>query len=462
MNYISLLFLFMFLAHCTSTFAQNLEANDNLKAKLPMLLSEVKYWGYQIQGIDNSGAVDSLIASHYDMLVLEPTRTDWSSDTRDFNTSDMVTRLKNSLASDGVHRKLVVAYIDIGEAEDWRWYWNWSMDWDCTPPLPADWPSYIIACDPDGWSGNYPVAYWDPIWKDIVIWGNNQDSNPYGNYTSIIDEVILDGFDGIYLDWVEAFEDTDVMDAAQNEGKDPAVEMISFIEEMRTYASARNPDFLIIQQNAASLCDEHPELFDAINAIAQEAIWYDGDADVDWNDSLGYDFTNDPSLVEYYIGYLDQYLNAGVPVFDCEYALNYADAAYSKSYEKEYIPYATRRSLGKLTSTPPPGYITVNILDDSGEGIPDGYNLTQNYPNPFNPSTIIEYSIPNNENQIFTTVKLKVYDLLGREVKVLVDEKQSAGIYQVKFSSESLNSGIYFYTLKTNSFRKTKKMLLVK
>jgi cysteinyl-tRNA synthetase len=185
--------------------------------------------------------VDALVTSHYDMLVLEPTRTDWSSDDKYFDAKEMVTRLKNSKASDGQGRKLIIAYIDIGEAEDWRWYWTWSKDWDCQGDPPADWPDYILACDPDGWTGNYPVAYWDPDWKDIIIYSQNQGSHPDRDYNSVIDEVIKDGFDGIYLDWVEGFENEAVIAAAQAAGKDPASEMIAFIQDMRTTRRPATP-----------------------------------------------------------------------------------------------------------------------------------------------------------------------------------------------------------------------------
>jgi cysteinyl-tRNA synthetase len=322
----------------------------------PMPLADVTYWAYQIQDISRPGVVDALVTSHYDMLVLEPTRTDWSSDDKYFDAKEMVTRLKNSKASDGPHNKLIIAYSDIGEAEDWRWYWTWSKDWDCQGDPPADWPDYILACDPDGWTGNYPVAYWDPGWKDIIIYGQNQGSHPDRDYYSVIDEVIKDGFDGIYLDWVEGFENEAVIAAAQASGKDPASEMIAFIQDMRTYAAARDPNFIIIQQNAAALIDGHPELPSRIDAIAQEAIWYDGDATDDWSDPDGYDWVNDSDLTSYYVGYLNQYLNAGLPVFNCEYALSYANTAYTKSIDKGYVPYVTRRSLSRLTTTPPPGY----------------------------------------------------------------------------------------------------------
>lgn len=55
-----------------------------------------------------------------------------------------------------------------------NWYWTWTKDWPQSQPLPADWPDYILTSDPDGWEGNYPVAYWDERWKDIVIYGQGE------------------------------------------------------------------------------------------------------------------------------------------------------------------------------------------------------------------------------------------------------------------------------------------------
>ncbi|NNE45071.1 MAG: glycoside hydrolase, end-alpha-1,4-polygalactosaminidase [Rhodothermales bacterium] len=330
--------------------------DDDGTLRPPMSLQDVEFWGYQIQDVAATGAVDALVASRYDMLVLEPTRTDWSSEDKSFDTAAMVARIKQSAASDGEHRKLVIAYIDIGEAEDWRWYWTWSTDWDCQGQPPGDWPEYILICDPDGWGGNYPVAYWDAAWKDIIIYGRNQDSTPHGDYTSVIDEAIRSGFDGIYLDWVEGFENVDVVARAELDGKDAATEMIQFIAEMRTYARARVPGFLIIQQNAAELIDSRPALVPEIDAIAQEGIWYDGDATDDWNDPDGHDWVNDADLVDYYLDHLQDYTNAGLPVFNCEYALSRSADAYSLSRQHGFIPYVTRRSLGRLTTTPPPSY----------------------------------------------------------------------------------------------------------
>lgn len=92
-----------------------------------------------------------------------------------------------------------------------------------------------------------------------------------------------------------------------------------------------------------------------------------------------------------------------------------------------------------------------------GNIIPDKYELHSNFPNPFNPSTSIKFDIPSN-----TFAKLVIYDVMGREVKILVNEKLSPGTYQTSFEGSSLNSGVYFYRLITDGFSETKRMLLIK
>lgn len=97
-------------------------------------------------------------------------------------------------------------------------------------------------------------------------------------------------------------------------------------------------------------------------------------------------------------------------------------------------------------------------INASNSVVPDDYLLGQNYPNPFNPSTRINFSVP-----VSSLVTLKVYDALGKEVAVLVDEYVSAGNYTTEFyASASLNSGVYFYTLNSGNFRDTKKLMLLK
>ena len=96
--------------------------------------------------------------------------------------------------------------------------------------------------------------------------------------------------------------------------------------------------------------------------------------------------------------------------------------------------------------------------------VPNVFQLYQNYPNPFNPSTTIKYSIPSNLNSSNggTLVTLKIYDLLGREVKLLVNEEKSPGFYEVNFNAANLASGIYLYRIKADNFVVTKKMILLK
>ncbi len=89
--------------------------------------------------------------------------------------------------------------------------------------------------------------------------------------------------------------------------------------------------------------------------------------------------------------------------------------------------------------------------------IPLEYNLFQNYPNPFNPVTVIKYSIAER-----TKVNLTVYDILGNEIKTLVNENKEPGYYEINFESENLSSGIYLYRLNTNNFVSIKKMVIIK
>ncbi len=88
---------------------------------------------------------------------------------------------------------------------------------------------------------------------------------------------------------------------------------------------------------------------------------------------------------------------------------------------------------------------------------PKQFALHANYPNPFNPSTIIKYEIPKQSH-----VELKVFDILGREIVTLIDQVQTAGVYNAVFNAEKLSSGIYFYSIKADGYNAVRKMLLIK
>lgn len=99
----------------------------------------------------------------------------------------------------------------------------------------------------------------------------------------------------------------------------------------------------------------------------------------------------------------------------------------------------------------------VTSVKETQSALPTAYSLGQNYPNPFNPSTLISYSIPQN-----SFVTLKVYDVIGKEVATLVNQSQSAGKYEVRFDASNLSNGVYMYSIKTDNFTSTKKMILIK
>jgi hypothetical protein len=99
----------------------------------------------------------------------------------------------------------------------------------------------------------------------------------------------------------------------------------------------------------------------------------------------------------------------------------------------------------------------ITSAQSSSRLIPVAFELHQNYPNPFNPSTTIKYELPRT-----TQVTLSVYDILGREVFVLVNDKKEAGVHEVKFDGSGLSSGVYFYRLTAGTFVETKKLLLVR
>jgi hypothetical protein len=112
-------------------------------------------------------------------------------------------------------------------------------------------------------------------------------------------------------------------------------------------------------------------------------------------------------------------------------------------------------------ATSTPGYSTTDPVVTGVEGytteLPREFQLFQNYPNPFNPVTSIKFDIPKS-----TFVKMKVYDILGKEVAELVNTDMEAGRYEVNWDGTNLASGIYFYRIETKDFTRVMKMVLLK
>jgi cysteinyl-tRNA synthetase len=298
-------------------------------------LRRVESWAYQIQGLDEEGAVDALVNSDYDLIVVEPVRSLRGAE--GFDTAGMVARLHDE-------GKLVLAYLDVGEAEDYRGYWG--DDWTAPSADKPGEPGFLITIDPAGWSGDYPVAFWDQRWKDIVIYDDD----------SLMDMVLDDGFDGVYLDWIEAYLDETVVAAAERVGIDPAKEMVAFVQEIAQYGRARSDSFLVIPQNAAELAQEVPQYLEIIDGLAQEDLSFGGEADTDWGDAESGDIPTSADDQEYLLELFDLYLGAGLPVFCTDYALNQANvqAAYATARDAGCLGYVSQTPLSRLTETPPP------------------------------------------------------------------------------------------------------------
>ena len=134
-----------------------------------------------------------------------------------------------------------------------------------------------------------------------------------------------------------------------------------------------------------------------------------------------------------------------------------------------HLEVAFRPKTGELPDDPNfeiiPITLDYNTTDvKSSQELPETFKLYQNYPNPFNPNTTINYSIPTVETGRAQSlqVQLLVYDLLGRNVKTLVNKQQSAGSYSVNFDASELPSGVYVYKLTAGSFTDSKKLMLLK
>lgn len=228
-----------------------------VSAQTPALtptLDDVDHWLYLLDVTLDAEVLEQLFASEHDMVVLDyiPSQTEYAG----FPMAEVIAALHNA-----PQPKLVLAYINIGQAEDYRTYWQ--PNWDIGDPF------WMLGDDPDEWEGNYPVAYWFDEYRQIWL-----DDNGY------LQGILDAGFDGVFLDWVEAYADDNVIAFAEEDGVDPVQEMIWWVQDIAEFARAQRPNFYVIAQNAAELA-EHDDYVDAIDAIAVEHVWFDGGANND-------------------------------------------------------------------------------------------------------------------------------------------------------------------------------------
>ncbi len=319
------------------------------------LLSAVRQWLYLIDVNLEPETVEQIIDSDYDMVVLDFIPSEENN--TDYPIAEVVARLHKA-----DQPKRVIAYIDIGQAEEYRTYWapGWGV---------GD-PEWIVASDPDGWQGNYPVAYWYDEYQEIWL-------GPDGYLQAILDA----GFDGVYLDWVEAYSDKDVVALAERDGVDPVEEMVWWVNDIAEFARAQRPGFSVIGQNAAELA-VFDDYVNAIDAIAQEQVWFDGgadndppgacplprtDADVDsvaYRDSLSdacrrqdqeYPESTRHVSSEEYLGDLQRAQDRGVIVFTVDYALDPDNVVWVHQTSRGlgFIPFVGNRALDQFVEPAP-------------------------------------------------------------------------------------------------------------
>lgn len=278
-------------------------------------LASVTSWGYQLQDIDVARAA----ASPYDLLVIDYAR-DGTEETR--LTTAELDRLKRK--PDG-SRRLVVAYVSIGEAESYRPYWD--ANWKRNKPL------WLLKENPE-WEENYAVCFWDPGWQRIMC----------GRADSYLDRVQAQGFDGVYLDKCDVFEDLQAHTKKVAASRpDIQQDMVDFVTQISRHLKTRDPQFLVIMQNAEVLL-EHPELVAAIDGVAKEELVFGLEAP---------EKKNATDEIEFARGLLDRMKRVSKPVFVVEYLNNrgkITDAARSVA-DFGYVLYIASkdRELKRLT-----------------------------------------------------------------------------------------------------------------
>ncbi|MDJ0520779.1 MAG: endo alpha-1,4 polygalactosaminidase [Planctomycetota bacterium] len=298
-------------------------------------LAGVRSWVYQLQGLDREGAVDRLVRSNVDLYVLEATDTVRGQE--DFPTRGVVKRLQSRAEA----RPLVLGYLNVGQAEDYRAYWQEA--WRPKERTDEGRTSFVLCPDPEGWKGNFPVAYWDPGWRPLL----------FGSSGALLDRMLDQGFDGVYLDWVLGYADPVVMATAKREGVDPTRAMAELVRDLRAYARESRPGFLVVVQNPGDLIDRIPESTGWFDGVAQEGLVFQGSATDDWEAPAAGgrrrpagDLWNMQALA----ALLSRYRAAGLPVFTADYAREQDDVAEALRTSRGFgfVPCVSRTPLDRV------------------------------------------------------------------------------------------------------------------
>lgn len=280
-------------------------------------INAAKSWGYQLAGLK----VEDAARSPYDLLVVDAT-TGLAAG-RHF-TREEVESLKRK--PDGT-RRLVISYLSIGEAEDYR------PDYFTKEYLEEDAPDWLMQENPD-WKGNRIIKFCSEGWQTTIL-GDERGRNVYNSIEpSPLYRLIELGFDGVYLDRVDVYQEI------AKQCPDGARRMVDFVARLGAHARKKQPYFMVVLQNAEALL-EHKKMIEAIDAVAKESLFYG------WGGTAGGTSASSSRGV---INLLNMARSAGRAVFVVDYAnsRDKARIARQKNTELGFIPYAGPRKLDSL------------------------------------------------------------------------------------------------------------------
>lgn len=296
---------FAFALPAPATFISPAMAEDRAAA-----LDGVKSWAYQLKDVSQD-KIDKIIASPFDMVIIDSSMFPDGKEIR--LTREQVESMKKK--PDG-GRRLIIAYFSAGEAEDFRYYWK--------PEWNKNRPGWVYKADKD-WKGDFIVKYWDPAWQKII----------YGSPDSLIDRIMDAGFDGVSIDRVDAyyyFGDTE----------ERRVQMIDLVKRISVYMRNKNPNAIILAQNAEELLDK-PDYVEAIDATVKEDLVF-GISHKEVGNPAG-DITHSTKLLG------DSKLH-GKRVFVVEYLAKKDNIAKAREYMMQhgFVLYVGQRDLYELSS----------------------------------------------------------------------------------------------------------------
>ena len=277
-------------------------------------LAEAKSWGYQLNGLN----VDLLAKSPYDVIVIDYAR-DGSQDTA--LTAQDLERLKKK--PDG-SRRIVLSYLSIGEAEDYRYYWKWH--WGILWGLFA--PSWRGPHNTE-WAGNYAVRYWQPGWQSIILGSSDTARDGY------LDRIIAVGFDGVYLDKIDSS-----LEKVGDQNPSAKTDMVAFVRKIAKAARAVKPEFFIVPQNGEELL-AIPGYRTLIDGFGKENLLFGDET---------HGKANTPDTIAQHMQLLAMFTADKKPVFAVEYLDNPAEieAARRRLVEYGLIPHFADRDLKTL------------------------------------------------------------------------------------------------------------------